>query len=361
MSQMNQAGVTKYRVRFTGEMLPGFTQESAILSVAKAYSVPPEDVAKWFAKEGVTLRESASKEEIVGLEGFFRQHGLKLSITPIESPVQSVPPALDSTTPEEAVSTAKEHDEAAPQQNHRNAKDHEDHEERVASKDSSQEPSMNDRENPFQRGDRKELSLEELQQTLSQLKVMLLPKDLEGFVAAGLGKRLGAYIIDFLIFVILFQLIMSNILANLGLINLDFINEYVTLFNESGGSLEQMLASPDIEALSMQILKTIGPWYVALYFLYFAVQERYYGATIGKRLFKIRIYSLRTGKNLTWNTVAVRTILFFLGLQFLTSLPLVGIFLFLGTVLWAIRDPLYRRTLYDMVTGTVVGSIASDK
>lgn len=333
MSQMNQENTMKYRVRFTGEMLPGFTQESAILSVAKAYGVPPEDIAKWFAPEGVTLRESASKEEISGLEGFFSQHGLKLSITTIEPVIDYIAkPQSDVITDEDTL--VKPH--------------------------SSSENNTTNQESQ-QNSERREVSLEELQQTLSQLKVMLLPKDLEGFTPAGLGKRLGAYLIDFLLFIILFQLILSNILANLGLVDLSFLQEYVALFNESGGSLEAMLASPEIEALSMQILKSVGPWYVGLYFLYFAVQERYYGATVGKRLFKIRIFSLRTGKNLTWNSVAVRTILFFLGLQFLTSIPLVGIFLFAGTMFWAIRDPLYRRTLYDVVAGTVVGSVPSDK
>lgn len=345
MSQMNPDNVKKYCVRFRGEMLPGYTQESAILSVAKAYGVPPEDVAKWFAPEGVTLRESASQEEVAGLESFFRQHGLKLQVTPLESTFMSTPPKLDSTDHQ-----AREAEKSADSRRSKREEDQAAHDDASSFEDNRQQDQ-----------ERQEISLEELQQTLSQLKVMLLPKDLEGFTPAGLGKRLGAYIIDFLLFVILFQLIMSNILANMGLINLDFINEYVALFNESGGSLEQMLASPKIEALSMQILKTIGAWYVTLYFLYFAVQERYYGATIGKRLFKIRLFSLRTGKNLTWNSIAVRTILFFLGLQFLTSIPLVGIFLFMGTVLWALRDPLYRRTLYDMVAGTVVGSVPSDK
>lgn len=342
MSQMNQENTMKYRVRFTGEMLPGFTQESAILSVAKAYGVPPEDIAKWFTPEGVTLREAASESEITGLEGFFNQHGLKLSVVKIESSAASLP-MVDAATD-------------------RQEQDHDvDHRSEHSQQDESFQQALQNSQESDSDNARKEISLEELQQTLSQLKVMLLPKDLEGFTPAGLGKRFGAYLIDFLLFVILFQLILTNILANLGLVNLDFLQEYITLFNESGGSLEQMLASPDIEALSMQILSSVGPWYVGLYFLYFALQERYYGATIGKRLFKIRIFSLRTGKNLTWNSIAVRTILFFMGLQFLTSIPLVGVFLFLGTVLWAIRDPLYRRTLYDMVAGTVVGSVPSDK
>lgn len=335
MSQMNQENTTTYRVRFTGEMLPGFTQESAILSVAKAYGVPPEDIAKWFAPEGVTLRESASEDEIVGLEGFFRQHGLKLSITKITPEEETIRPQLDSFVAKE--SNEKEIPLESSGEVHQ----------------AQDPPSMSE--------ERKEISMEELQQTLSQLKVMLLPKDLEGFTPAGLGRRLGAYLIDILLFIILFQLILTNILANLGFVDLTFLQEYVAIFNESGGSLEAMLASPDIEALSMQILKSVGPWYVGCYFLYFAVQERYYGATVGKRLFKIRLFSLRTGKHLTWNSVAIRTILFFLGIQFLTSIPLVGIFLFAGTMFWAIRDPLYRRTLYDMVSGTVVGSVPSDK
>ncbi len=344
MSQMNQENTTKYRVRFTGEMLPGFTQESAIISVAKAYGVPPEDIAKWFAPEGVTLRESASESELVGLEGFFNQHGLKLSAIRIES-VQESRPTIDTVTEDrQAEREIAENDPTAKK-----------------SEDVPTFPTASTESEDSAMESSREISLEELQQTLSQLKVMMLPQDLEGFTPAGLGKRFGAYIIDFLLFVVLFQLILTNLLANFGFVNLDFLQEYIALFNESGGSLEQMLASPDIEALSMQILRSIGPWYVGLYFLYFALQERYYGATIGKRLFKIRIFSLRTGKHLTWNSIAVRTILFFIGLQFLTSIPLVGIFLFLGTVLWAVRDPLYRRTLYDMVAGTVVGSVPSDK
>lgn len=335
---MSQENTTKYRVRFTGEMLPGFAQESAILSVAKAYGVPPEDIAKWFAPEGVTLRESAGKDDIASLEGFFAQHGLKLSITEIAPQTEMIRPQLDSMVDERSAEKLQE--------------EHED--DRSRSQDYSAR-------NEAQNSEQREVSLEDLQQTLSQLKVMLLPKDLENFKPASLLKRLGAYLIDFFLFVVLFQLILSNILAGLGLVDLSFLQEYVALFNESGGSLEQMLASPDIEVLASKILKSIGPWYVALYFLYFAVQERYYGATLGKRLFKIRIFSLRTGKNLTWNSIAVRTILFFLGLQFLTSIPLVGVFLFAGTMLWAIRDPLYRRTLYDVVSGTVVGSVSLDK
>ena len=362
MSQINQKNTMKYRVRFTGEMLPGFTQESAILSVAKAYSVPPEDIAKWFAPEGVTLRESATQEEISGLEGFFTQHGLKLSITEI---VPEVASEISKARPSVDVLDSAKEDSSVVQDSDSERSSTQKTSNKVSETEREEDRDRRDAENFQQdysdKNARQEISIEELQQTLSRLKVMLLPKDLEGFVPASLGKRFGAFLIDFLLFVVLFQLILSNILANFGLVNLEVIHQYVTLFNESGGSLEKMLASPEIEALSTQILKSIGPWYVFLYFVYFAVQERYYGATLGKRLFKIRIFSLRTGKNLTWNSIAIRTILFFMGMQFLTSLPVVGIFLFAGTVLWAIRDPLYRRTLYDMVAGTVVGSIPTDK
>lgn len=363
MSQISQKNTKRYRVRFTGEMLPDFTQESAILSVAKAYSVPPEDIAKWFAPDGVTLRESATQEEIVGLEGFFNQHGLKLSIIEVMPEITQNSQAQGGVEAVKDASKTKEVEEDSSASNLETSKALEDGntEAEIAKEEKDRRDAENFQQDYSDKNTQKEISLEDLQQTLSRLKVMLLPKDLEGFVPASLGKRFAAFIIDFFFFVILFQLILSNILANFGLVDLEVINQYVALFNESGGSLEKMLASPEIEALSTQILKTIGPWYILLYFIYFAVQERYYGATLGKRLFKIRIFSLRTGKNLTWNSIAIRTILFFMGMQFLTSLPIVGIFLFAGTVLWAIRDPLYRRTLYDMVAGTVVGSVPSDK
>ncbi len=361
----NQREEKRYRVRFKGELLPGYSKESVILAVAKAYQQAPEDIARWFAPEGVNLREEASHQEALQLEGYFRQQGMLVHIESLSgadiSQVEGASHNTENTATSASVNdqvsskTTTSTTEQLPEQSAT-----EEASERPQTQDESSDPNEQARrelEEMLKHNQSGEMTLEKLQQTLSQLNLALIPQELKDFRPASLLKRLGAFIIDFVILSFVFQIVVLNLLIILGLVDGNIFERYLALLNESNGSLEAMLNSPDmIDALN-QIVMSLAPWYVITYLAYFVLQERFYGATLGKKLFRIRIYSLETGSQLRWNTVILRTIFFFLGLQVLSYIPVIGIFLFAMTMFIALRDPLYRRSLYDRVTKTVVGTI----
>lgn len=363
----NQREEKVYRVRFKGELLPGYSKESVILAVAKAYNQAPDDIARWFVPDGVNLREEASYQEALQLEGYFRQQGMVVHIESLsDSNLSQVEDASHNVENTEISAKASANDQVnfdtampsskqAPKQSTT-----QDASVNAHNQDENIDPNEKARrelEEMLKHNQSGEMTLEKLQQTLSQLNLALIPQELKDFRPASLLKRLGAFIIDFVILSFVFQIVVLNLLIMLGLVDGNIFERYLGLLNESNGSLETMLNNPDmIDALN-QIVMSLAPWYVITYFAYFVLQERFYGATLGKKLFRIRIYSLVTGSVLRWNTVVLRTIFFFLGLQVLSYIPVIGIFLFAMTMFVALRDPLYRRSLYDRVTKTVVGSI----
>ena len=367
----NQREERVYRVRFKGELLPGYSKESVILAVAKAYNQAPDDIARWFVPGGVNLREEATYQEALQLEGYFRQQGMVVHIESLlDADVSQVEDASlnaenratsvnasanDQASSDTATSISKQSPEQSSEQSTTQEASANSH-----NQDENIDPNEKARrelEEMLKHNQSGEMTLEKLQQTLSQLNLALIPQELKDFRPASLLKRLGAFIIDFVILSFVFQIVVLNLLIMLGLVDGNIFERYLGLLNESNGSLETMLNNPDmIDALN-QIVMSLAPWYVITYLAYFVLQERFYGATLGKKLFRIRIYSLVTGSVLRWNTVVLRTIFFFFGLQVLSYIPVIGIFLFAMTMFVALRDPLYRRSLYDRVTKTVVGSI----
>lgn len=319
MNQNSDASAMRFRVRFNGELLAGFTKETAIVNVAKAYNVSPEEIAKWFAEGGVTLRDSTTSEELAGLEGFFNQHGLRLEIINLTQEPEDFKPALDDA----AIDT-----HPAPQ---------------------------NDFETHNNVSQPHDVALEDLKQTLSQLKVLMMPKDLEGFVPASLVKRTAAFVLDYLIMSFL-SLILIYLLGMIGVVDITPFQEYFALA-ESTLSVEDLMANSELQPILEQMVLSFSIWVSVTFILYFSVMERFYGASLGKKVFNIRVYSLRTGSQLGWNTVLIRTFLFYLGINFLPAIPFIGVLLFLGTVLWATRDPIFKRTAYDNLSGTIVGSV----
>lgn len=371
----NQREERVYRVRFKGELLPGYSKESVILAVAKAYNQAPDDIARWFVPGGVNLREEATYQEALQLEGYFRRQGMVVHIESLsgsnESQVEDASHNAENTatSANASVNDQVNSDTAIPSSKQPSGQSIEQSAEQSTTQEASanahnqdenidpNEKARRELEEMLKHNQSGEMTLEKLQQTLSQLNLALIPQELKDFRPASLLKRLGAFIIDFVILSFVFQIVILNLLIMLGFVDGNIFERYLGLLNESNGSLEMMLNSPDmIDALN-QIVMSLAPWYVITYLAYFVLQERFYGATLGKKLFRIRIYSLVTGSVLRWNTVVLRTIFFFLGLQVLSYIPVIGIFLFAMTMFVALRDPLYRRSFYDRVTKTVVGSI----
>lgn len=334
MRQDREENGQKYQVRFLGELHPNTSKESAIVGVAKAYGVPAEEIASWFNANGVTLRESATTSEIKELTRFFDVHGLKLEITAIAAPEQPAMPEIDATS--DVVSTSE----------------------------TARESDSNRDESPFDKidneGKAREITLEDLQQTLSQLKVMMIHPDMQGFVPASLGKRFGAFIIDYILMSFIAGAFVL-FLGNLGFLDLAPFYEYLTLVEQTQGTLEDVMMDDKFEAVFTEIIKTVSIWGSVVFLLYFILQERFFGATIGKRLFRIRLVSFKSGKEISWRNTITKTMSFFLAAQLLLGIPYVGIFLFFLTIFWAFRDPLYQRNLYDIVAGTAVGTLPAEK
>ncbi|MHC5226268.1 RDD family protein [Ignatzschineria sp. LJL83] len=331
MTQTNQnhnEHQEQYCVRFLGEMLPGYSKETAIINVATAYNVAPEEIAKWFAENGVTLREKASKEEVKGLERFFNQHGMRLAITVLEVET-SFAPQIDSLVPPATTSDAQITNGDYP---------------RNESSDAGQDHLQSD----------KKVTAEELGITLQKLQETLVGKELAKFMPAPLWKRTLAFIIDYLTLSFL-SLIAIYILGSIGIIDSSAFKEYFAMA-ESSLSTQELLMNPDLEPIVVEMMKTLNIWVSLIFILYFGLQERYYGATLGKRIFNMRVYNMQTGVYLSWNCVIKRTFLFYLGFNFLAGIPVIGGILFLISILWVVRDPRYRRTLYDIISGTIVGS-----
>lgn len=342
MNQNSDASAMRFRVRFNGELLPGFAKETAIVNVAKAYNVAPDDIAKWFTAGGVTLREEATSDELAGLESFFNKHGLRLEITSLTQEPSSFKPELDDAA-------VHSHDEKSIETESSAGQSGNDH--------SGSDYSDNNHSGYGQApaGNAHEVALEDLQKTLSQLTVLMRPKELEGFVPASFAKRTIAFILDYFIMSFL-SLILIYLLGTLGVVDITPFQEYFSLA-ESTLSVEELMANAELQPVLEEMVLSFSIWVSVTFILYFSLMERFYGASLGKKVFNIRIYSLRTGSQLGWNTVLIRTFLFYLGINFLPAIPFIGVFLFLATILWATRDPIYKRTVYDNLSGTIVGSV----
>ena len=390
MSMSNREKSNKYQVRFTGELLPGFAKEQVILAIAKAYNVAPEEISKWFVPGGVILREEASAEEVAQLEGFFKTQGLRLEIVnlSIDANADNIErPKLDESAVHEGRSNsdgaqaneASLNDDSTRQGSHSSQADQSASEERSPSvQDAKVADSWSDQarddlsrqgENGGENRDSQQreipqlnlndLSKENIEKMFAQVKAMLIPPSLAGFVPAKLGRRALAFILDYLIISFL-SFVVIYLLGMLNLINIAPFQEYFTLA-KGHLSVEDLMANPDLQPVMQEMMSVLSIWVSLTFVLYFILLEKLYGASLGKRLFNIRIYSLKTGGLMSWNSAIFRTMLFYIGINFLTAIPIIGGILFLLTLLWATRDPLFRRTLYDLFAGTIVGSLPNRK
>ncbi|GGZ83441.1 hypothetical protein GCM10007161_13720 [Ignatzschineria indica] len=379
----NREKSRKYQVRFTGELLPGFAKEQVILAIAKAYNVAPEEISKWFIPGGVTLREEASAEEVAQLEGFFQAQGLRLEIvdlsigdhaTDVERPkldesavheasVNDHSTATDSDTPHTRQTDHASEERSSSQEmgvadlsSHQEAEGNQDD---LRRQEESGEENRNSQQQEIPQLNLNDLSKENIEKMFAQVKAMLIPPSLAGFMPARLGRRTLAFILDYLIISFL-SFVVIYLLGMLNLIDTAPFQEYFTLA-KGHLSVEDLMANPELQPVLEEMMSVLSIWVSLTFVLYFILLEKLYGASLGKRLFNMRVYSLRTGGLMSWNIAIFRTMLFYIGINFLTAIPIIGGILFLLTLLWATRDPLFRRTLYDLFAGTIVGSLPQEE
>ncbi len=379
----NREKSRKYQVRFTGELLPGFAKEQVILAIAKAYNVAPEEISKWFVPGGVTLREEASADEVAQLEGFFQAQGLRLEIvdlsigdraTDVERPKLDESAVHEASVNDHSIATdldtphTRQTDhvsEEGSSSQEMEVADSSRHQETQGNQDDlrRQEESGEEHRNSQQQGipqlNLNDLSKENIEKMFAQVKAMLIPPSLAGFMPARLGRRTLAFILDYLIISFL-SFVVIYLLGMLNLIDTAPFQEYFTLA-KGHLSVEDLMANPELQPVLEEMMSVLSIWVSLTFVLYFILLEKLYGASLGKRLFNMRVYSLRTGGLMSWNIAIFRTMLFYIGINFLTAIPIIGGILFLLTLLWATRDPLFRRTLYDLFAGTIVGSLPQEE
>lgn len=379
----NREKSRKYQVRFTGELLPGFAKEQVILAIAKAYNVAPEEISKWFVPGGVTLREEASADEVAQLEGFFQAQGLRLEIVDLSIGDRAIDverPKLDESAVHEASvndhsiatdldtphtrqtdhvseeGSSSQEMEVADSSRHQEAQGNQDD---LRRQEESGEEHRNSQQQEIPQLNLNDLSKENIEKMFAQVKAMLIPPSLAGFMPARLGRRTLAFILDYLIISFL-SFVVIYLLGMLNLIDTAPFQEYFTLA-KGHLSVEDLMANPELQPVLEEMMSVLSIWVSLTFVLYFILLEKLYGASLGKRLFNMRVYSLRTGGLMSWNIAIFRTMLFYIGINFLTAIPIIGGILFLLTLLWATRDPLFRRTLYDLFAGTIVGSLPQEE
>lgn len=351
----------QFQVRFLGRMLPDAIKSEAIAGVAHAYQTDSSRIEQWFLPEGVILKERAALNEVMELDRFFQQFGMVVEAFRLPLTAESEAEIAARIAKNRAARETEEAEET----------------ERVSSinpySDSTDEDSLNGPERGYtlspdpavdSENNRKEADHDfeaELEKMTSMLKRIFVREHLTEFQRAPLLRRLGAYILDYFLFTLLYQVIVFAIFAPMGLVDLSFVSDYEAMFAETGGSLEAMLMHPDISALTAQVVSTLGPWYLLLYMAYFALQEKFWGASVGKRVLDLQVYSTSAHPELTFPQVLLRTALFFIGLHVVSMLPGIGTLLFIITIFIARFDPLYSRTLYDRLSNTAVGIRPKDK
>lgn len=112
--------------------------------------------------------------------------------------------------------------------------------------------------------------------TMTELKQALLPFSSNGLIAAPQGRRLGAYLLDMLFVGITGGVVGTVTFCASGV----FSN-----LQSAGGNAQTIIASPEF-ANSMLVL---GVFVIVSPILYFALLEGLRGASIGKRLLKLRV------------------------------------------------------------------------
>ena len=171
-------------------------------------------------------------------------------------------------------------------------------------------------------------------------------------------KRAGAFIVDMMICVILSNILLELVLAPLGIINTSLLYE---LSNALNGAVTQedvrnvvngYMANENFADLVMSVMF----FAFAIQVLYFGLMDSKYRATFGKRLFRIRVYSLIGPQVLLRQAILRQTCIitaFFLLVSFLST---IGLLILLGTFIMGFYDKRgLHQTIYDRITATMVG------
>lgn len=297
---------SKYQALFYGELKAGHSQEMAIRALAGAYQKEDSFFESWFVNDKTVVKKEATREEAEYIRDYLGDLGLVIQIEPLTQDAQII--------------------------------------------------------NDVEKGTEKllEEAFEQIQQTLkdvqgeaeSQKKVVIHVQP------APMGKRFMAYLLDLIVCMIIANLVLELVLAPLGLINTTLIHELSLAVNNATTQddirniVDGYMGNDEFANLIMQVMFFV----FAVQVLYFGLMDSKYNATLGKKLFRIKVYSLISPQILV-RQAALRQVFIIVAFFVLaTLLGSIGLMVLIGIFIMAAYDKRgLKQTLFDRLTATVVG------
>lgn len=298
----------KYQALFYGELKEGHSKEMAIRALAGAYHKEDDFFDAWFSGEKTVVKKEGSLEEVEYVRDYLGDLGLVIQIEPLTFMNESADQIEKDTEAllEDAVSKIQQ-------------------------------------------------TLRDVQADQASVIVKIQP--------ATMPKRLIAYILDLIICMIAANLLVEFILVPLGLINVALFHELTSSVNNAvtqddiRNIVDSYMMNDDFVSLMMQMLFFM----FAVQILYFGLMDSQYRGTLGKKLFKIKVYSLVSPK-LLFRQAALRQTFMIVAFVLLTMfLNVIGLLVLLGIFIRGAYDKRgLNQTIFDRLTATVVG-IDQDK
>lgn len=297
---------SKYQALFYGELKAGHSQEMAMRALAGAYQKDDNFFESWFSNDKTVVKREATLEEAEYIRDYLGDLGLVIQIEPLNQDGQTI---------------------------------------RDVEKETEQLL-----EDAFQ----------QIQQTLKDVQEGTeAPKKIVLHVQpAPMAKRVMAYLLDLIICMIIANLLLELVLAPLGLFNTAPIHELSLAVNAATTQedikniVDTYMGNEEFANLIMQMMFFV----FAVQVLYFGLMDSKYNATLGKKLFRIKVYSLISPQILV-RQAALRQVFIIVAFFILaTLLGGIGLLVLLGIFIMSAYDKRgLKQTLFDRLTATVVG------
>ncbi|WP_077927901.1 RDD family protein [Wohlfahrtiimonas populi] len=297
---------SKYQALFYGELKAGHSQEMAMRALAGAYQKDDNFFESWFSNDKTVVKREATLEEAEYIRDYLGDLGLVIQIEPLNQDGQTI---------------------------------------RDVEKETEQLL-----EDAFQ----------QIQQTLKDVQEGTeAPKKIVLHVQpAPMAKRVMAYLLDLIICMIIANLLLELVLAPLGLFNTVPIHELSLAVNAATTQedikniVDTYMGNEEFANLIMQMMFFV----FAVQVLYFGLMDSKYNATLGKKLFRIKVYSLISPQILV-RQAALRQVFIIVAFFILaTLLGGIGLLVLLGIFIMSAYDKRgLKQTLFDRLTATVVG------
>lgn len=301
---------TRYQALFYGELKENHSKEMALRSLAGAYQKDDDFFETWFTDEKTVVKKDATHEEAKYIRDYLGDLGLVIKIEPIGHVKEVV--------------------------------------EKIENVEKSSEQFL-------------EEAFSQIQQTFKNVQEQAASpeKVLIKIQPAPMGKRLIAYLIDLIICMIAANLLLEIILAPLGLINTALIHELslaannASTQNEVRSIIDSYMGNDEFASLVIQVLFFV----FLIQVIYFGVLDGKYNGTFGKKLFKIKLYSL-IGSRMTLKQAALRQVLMIIAFFILSVFfNIIGLLILVGIFIMGAYDKRrLNQTIFDRFTKVVVGT-----